>query len=32
VFDHGRVVERGTHEALVAKDGIYASLLKQQTA
>jgi ATP-binding cassette, subfamily B, bacterial MsbA len=32
VFDHGRIVERGTHEALVAKDGIYASLLKQQTA
>ncbi|MGL5003258.1 MAG: ABC transporter transmembrane domain-containing protein, partial [Casimicrobium sp.] len=32
VFDQGRIVERGTHEELVAKNGVYANLLKQQAA
>jgi ATP-binding cassette, subfamily B, bacterial MsbA len=32
VFDHGRIVERGTHDALAAQNGIYANLLKQQSA
>jgi ATP-binding cassette, subfamily B, bacterial MsbA len=30
VFDRGRIAERGTHEALVATNGVYANLLKQQ--
>ena len=30
VLDHGRVVERGDHDALVACDGLYATLYKRQ--
>ena len=31
VLDDGRIVERGTHEALVARDGYYAELYRKQT-
>jgi ATP-binding cassette subfamily B multidrug efflux pump len=30
VLDHGRLVERGSHEALVAHGGLYATLYKRQ--
>ncbi len=31
VMDHGRIVEEGTHEALIAADGIYAQLWRRQS-
>ncbi len=31
VLDEGRIVERGTHDALVAKNGYYADLYRRQT-
>ena len=30
VLDHGEIVERGTHGALLAKDGLYASMWNRQ--
>lgn len=31
VLEHGVIVEQGTHEALVARGGIYAGLWRLQT-
>ena len=31
VLDEGRIVERGTHDALMAKNGYYADLYRRQT-
>ena len=32
VIDHGRIVEQGTHEALLAKGGFYSELYNSQFA
>ncbi|MBV8955887.1 MAG: ABC transporter ATP-binding protein [Solirubrobacterales bacterium] len=32
VLDHGRIVERGTHEALLERGGLYASLVARDVA
>jgi ATP-binding cassette subfamily B protein len=33
VFEHGRIVEQGTHNELLARSGIYAHMIKlQQTS
>ncbi len=31
VIDEGRIVERGTHDSLIARDGYYANLYRRQT-
>ena len=31
VLDHGKIVERGTHEALLHKGGCYSKLINEQT-
>ena len=30
VIDHGRILEQGTHDELVSRDGLYANLYQQQ--
>ena len=30
VLDRGRIVERGTHDELVARDGFYAAMYRKQ--
>ncbi|WP_066521808.1 ABC transporter ATP-binding protein [Curtobacterium ammoniigenes] len=31
VLEHGRIVEQGTHDALIGFDGVYATLYRQQS-
>ena len=31
VVDHGRIAEQGTHNELIAKNGIYAKLIEMQS-
>jgi len=31
VLDQGQIIEQGTHDALLAKDGLYASLWQRQS-
>jgi ABC-type transport system involved in cytochrome bd biosynthesis fused ATPase/permease subunit len=32
VLDHGRIVERGTHQVLLAANGLYAQMWERQQA
>jgi len=32
VLDHGRIVERGTHQSLLAARGLYAQMWERQQA
>jgi len=32
VLDHGRIVERGTHQSLLAANGLYAQMWERQQA
>ena len=32
VLDHGRIVERGTHQTLLAANGLYAQMWERQQA
>ena len=31
VMDKGRIIEQGSHEALLARDGVYAKLWQRQS-
>ena len=32
MLDHGRIVERGTHQALLAANGLYTQMWERQQA
>jgi ATP-binding cassette subfamily B protein len=32
VLDHGRIVERGTHQSLLAANGLYSQMWERQQA